>query len=73
MDKHIEQQQRVVQLVFGPDAQLGGSMWTTKVPGFVEIIAGDQVLGRGPDFATAFRSAQRRAATLARAPETEVG
>jgi hypothetical protein len=73
MDKHLEQHQRVVQRCFGWAAQIGGELGTSGGSGELRITVDDVVLGRGPDFATALRSAQRRAAELAETPTSAAG
>jgi hypothetical protein len=71
--KELEQHQRQVLLAFGPTAQIGGSLGSGRGPGELRITVDDVQLGRGPDFATALRSAQRRAAELAETPTSAAG
>jgi hypothetical protein len=73
VDKHLEQHQRQVLLAFGPSAQIGGTLGCAKGPGEITIAVDDRLLGHGPDFATALRSAQRRAAELAETPTSAAG
>jgi hypothetical protein len=66
MDKHLAQHQRQVLLAFGPSAQIGGTLGTSRGPGELRITVDDRLLGDGETFQEALEQASRRATELAR-------
>jgi hypothetical protein len=56
VDKHLEQHQRQVLLAFGPSAQIGGTLGTSRGPGELRITVDDRLLGDGETFQEALES-----------------
>jgi hypothetical protein len=65
MDKHLVTFDGMAKRVFGPSAQIDGSLGSAMGPGELRIAVDDRLLGDGETFAEALQAAQRRAATLA--------
>lgn len=62
MDRHNETFDHHIKRVFGPAAELAGSIGSERKPGAIRIVLDDRTIGSGPSFETALQAAQRTAA-----------
>lgn len=66
MDKHVYRIDQMTKRLFGPEAQIAGTIGTPRRQGELQIHVGGQILGRGRTFAETLRAATVQAAESVR-------